>query len=364
MTDSGIGPISLADIMALPDGVYVDSVNGVAGTAWPIGTPGRPVSNLADALTIMAARNLPKLYLGNDLTFDTNVSLTLVGNPKYDIAVSSGITVNFYGDVSCNTLTNTGGKVYVFGNLYVAEHDLTSSGALKGVYVYGDCYVNGYVSTTAGSEIGVFGNMWAGSSITVSGTNSLLIVEKSLWCHWDCTISSGGLVEIQQDCLVGLTLTATGTSIVVKGILTVKNLASVGGYIEAAGGIRVVGDFSSDGDPYICTAGVFYWGADALPHSDTFINGGFLEAPECHIYHELDCNSSVDSATSRIVNRGSLTVNNMVAGATAIIDLCGGTLTIAATCTGGTITLYGDCKLVDLSGAAVTVVDERVPGHA
>lgn len=37
-------------------GVYVDSVNGVSGTDWPIGTPSCPVDNLTDAITIAAAR--------------------------------------------------------------------------------------------------------------------------------------------------------------------------------------------------------------------------------------------------------------------------------------------------------------------
>lgn len=47
------------------DGVYVDSVNGVAGVASPIGTPGDPSSNLTDALTIAAARKVNKVYLVN-----------------------------------------------------------------------------------------------------------------------------------------------------------------------------------------------------------------------------------------------------------------------------------------------------------
>jgi hypothetical protein len=41
------------------DGVYLDATNGIAGTAQPIGTPGKPVSNLADALAIITARKLP-----------------------------------------------------------------------------------------------------------------------------------------------------------------------------------------------------------------------------------------------------------------------------------------------------------------
>lgn len=47
------------------DGVYVDSVVGVAGTAWPIGAPGMPVNNLTDAFSIAVARNLVKIVIAN-----------------------------------------------------------------------------------------------------------------------------------------------------------------------------------------------------------------------------------------------------------------------------------------------------------
>ncbi|MGA2669877.1 MAG: hypothetical protein ABSF21_00415, partial [Dehalococcoidia bacterium] len=45
------------------DGVYMDVVAGVPGTAWPIGLPGNPVNNLADAITIMAAKDNWNLHL-------------------------------------------------------------------------------------------------------------------------------------------------------------------------------------------------------------------------------------------------------------------------------------------------------------
>lgn len=53
----------IVEFKTLADGVYVDNVNGVAGTDWPIGTPGMPVDNLTDAITIATARKLSKFYL-------------------------------------------------------------------------------------------------------------------------------------------------------------------------------------------------------------------------------------------------------------------------------------------------------------
>ncbi len=44
------------------DGVYVDS-GGVAGTAFPIGTPAMPVDNLTDAVAIAAARNTRTIHI-------------------------------------------------------------------------------------------------------------------------------------------------------------------------------------------------------------------------------------------------------------------------------------------------------------
>lgn len=48
---------------AQPDGVYVDSVNGVAGTAWPIGTAELPVSNIPDAKIISVARKTNNIFI-------------------------------------------------------------------------------------------------------------------------------------------------------------------------------------------------------------------------------------------------------------------------------------------------------------
>jgi len=45
------------------DGVYLDDYYGVAGTDWPIGTPGMPVDNLTDAISIAVARGLNIFYL-------------------------------------------------------------------------------------------------------------------------------------------------------------------------------------------------------------------------------------------------------------------------------------------------------------
>ena len=50
--------------------VVIDSINGVSGTAWPIGTHGKPVSNLTDALSIMATREIDRILLHTSVTIE------------------------------------------------------------------------------------------------------------------------------------------------------------------------------------------------------------------------------------------------------------------------------------------------------
>lgn len=74
----------LADILLIPttnviDGVYVDNVNGVAGTGAGVGNPQTPSSNLTDALTIMAARKLSRIYLAQSNT-DYTMPIATISN--------------------------------------------------------------------------------------------------------------------------------------------------------------------------------------------------------------------------------------------------------------------------------------------
>ena len=49
-------------------GVTIDTVDGAPGTAYPLGTTGSPVDNLADALSIAEALGFRKLFILGDLT--------------------------------------------------------------------------------------------------------------------------------------------------------------------------------------------------------------------------------------------------------------------------------------------------------
>ena len=57
------------------EGVWLDNTLGVAGTAYPIGTPGMPVSNLADARTICTARKTRKIMVRATATLTIDVAM-------------------------------------------------------------------------------------------------------------------------------------------------------------------------------------------------------------------------------------------------------------------------------------------------
>jgi hypothetical protein len=63
-------------------GVTIDVVNGISGTAYPIGTGRQPVDNLDDAKLIASANGFMRLYIIGNLNFistDTLTNFTIVG---------------------------------------------------------------------------------------------------------------------------------------------------------------------------------------------------------------------------------------------------------------------------------------------
>ena len=71
----------VATNLSVVDGVYLDTVNGVAGTTGTIGSSTNPVNNFTDAKTILSAKKLSSLYLkAEDYTCTENLTdLQIVG---------------------------------------------------------------------------------------------------------------------------------------------------------------------------------------------------------------------------------------------------------------------------------------------
>lgn len=91
------GLISLASIVtATLDAVYIDTVNGEAGTEFPIGTPTRPVNNLTDARTIADKQGIKEYRFRGPLTIDVaheGFAITGTGSILTDVLTIADVSI-------------------------------------------------------------------------------------------------------------------------------------------------------------------------------------------------------------------------------------------------------------------------------
>lgn len=77
------------ELVSFAGAVHIDTVGGVAGTAFPLGTPTNPTSNLADALTIAAQQNLKKIHVHGSITLtEAMVDWTFLGMGMVDSTIN------------------------------------------------------------------------------------------------------------------------------------------------------------------------------------------------------------------------------------------------------------------------------------
>ena len=79
--------------------ITLDTVGGVSGTGWPIGTGYKPSNNLTDALTIMLYGNINELVLLSDLTIEAGHDVSdkvikTIGKMGTDITFEAGCSAN------------------------------------------------------------------------------------------------------------------------------------------------------------------------------------------------------------------------------------------------------------------------------
>lgn len=118
---------------AFGDAVAIDTVNGAAGTLFPLGTPGAPVDNLADALTIATARGLRKFVLAGSITLGAalnnwrvegiagNNLVSIVNLGGFDVAGTefknvalSGTSIGFFTGEGCEFFGTLNGIQGIF----------------------------------------------------------------------------------------------------------------------------------------------------------------------------------------------------------------------------------------------------------
>ncbi len=240
------------------DGVYFDSINGAAGTAWPIGSPEHPSNSLADCKTMMAARNVDKLYLAGAtgaITFDTNTDVYLVGNENYAITIAAGVTCNFTGDLKCGPLTHHGNALTVSGDMEIGDIINDSLGTIS---VIGNAKVNGEWNNLGGDVLYIGGDFWINEAFDMDGAAAIMVdgnftalyvvngatggitVGQNLFIRENLTNSNGGQVSVDGDMQVGGTWDNSGGA-----NSTIRGNFEVGGDLvqdAASGGLEVFGN--------------------------------------------------------------------------------------------------------------------------
>jgi hypothetical protein len=122
----------------LTDGVHLDVLGGSPGTAFPQGTQGHPVNNVADALAIMRANDINRLVLDGAQQFtgvhtapnnptimtdirNTFIPSTLIGLTIYNLTDGSNgvITANTAHTVRVGGLLGGGLNIWTTGDVYI-----------------------------------------------------------------------------------------------------------------------------------------------------------------------------------------------------------------------------------------------------
>ena len=231
--------------------VWINTLTGVAGTSFPIGTPGTPVNNLADAQAIIALRRLPqRLFLRGSIAVGGTDDLS-----DYDILGSSNILATL--NVAANALTDglVVEQLTVTGDL---NGNLTARAAttlLNTVDLNGtlsNCGVDGTIAIQDGADV-VLDSCYSevagpAAPIIVMGVNSTLVMRNY----------SGG-IEIR-----GLAAGATASVDLDPGRLILDDPSNTGGTISVKGS----GDF-------VTTAGII---AAVSVDRDGLLNSKILRA--------------------------------------------------------------------------------------
>jgi hypothetical protein len=212
-SNNSAGMISSPEIQyaSFNDAVYIDVVNGVSGTAYPAGTPLRPVNNLADAKIIATFRGFDTIVILSDLTIGSTESISNMKIKSENwlvLTIEAGATtdetffemLSLYGPLSggWNVLTNcwvfdvtnfAGWMISgSFNNISLASYNLDSLGQSffdNIVPMYPDSSsvltfnTNTAVSFTGINDTYEFKSLTDGSQVSVHFNAGKLIVDAS-----------------------------------------------------------------------------------------------------------------------------------------------------------------------------------------
>ena len=160
---------STGQTSAFGDAVYIDTDNGAAGTAFPLGTPTSPVDNLADALTIAAANNLRRFFVTGLITL--TAALT-------DWRVEGSAPINVAAQVNLNGQSVSGTD---FTNISL-------TGSSTGVFTARRCQ---FIGAMSGAQ-GIFERCTLFGSLTPPTSSTLSLLE----CSSATGVGDGPVIDL------------------------------------------------------------------------------------------------------------------------------------------------------------------------
>lgn len=224
LVDSTIQQLAEIEYNIFNGGVTIDVVNGVAGTAYPTGSPGRPVNNLTDAYTIATTRNFKTLFIKGNLTVNSSNfdDFTFSGN-KSTVTLSASINGGFFRDCIVTGTVGSRSRFYdcVLSNLTcsnIVVHFFDSAivntvyltNGIKGVFVR--C-----VSAVSGDDAAVVDLNNDGSTVEVREFNGKLKIKNKNGSEIIALDMSSGTVVLDS--------TITAGTVVLRGIAELENNA-------------------------------------------------------------------------------------------------------------------------------------------
>ena len=121
------------------DMVWLDTIEGVSGTAFPIGTPERPVNNITDALTILSNLGTDKIHLHGSITLNADIANTKIAGDNYNTAIINlnNVIVDSCDFTSIGLVGNAGATSY-FNSINCKLSSITNiNGTHDDVYLEG-----------------------------------------------------------------------------------------------------------------------------------------------------------------------------------------------------------------------------------
>jgi len=134
------------------DRVYFDSVLGIAGTTYPIGTAEMPSNTIANLITICVAQNIKKIHVTGILPVGTGIDQDLVGHNSILTGQSAGAAYvrDIKGYLEIDAMVGGTLDIYAYG----AEIQINADCTAGAINIYGvanvtndsaaGCTVNNY----------------------------------------------------------------------------------------------------------------------------------------------------------------------------------------------------------------------------